>query len=90
MLDSWPHMTEWTAAIFGVAGTLLLAGRSRVAGWGFVAYLASNVGWLVFSWEQALWPLFAQQLMFTMSSLYGVWVWLIKPARRVRQGSSQR
>jgi nicotinamide riboside transporter PnuC len=70
---------EWAAAAFGVAGTLLLATRGRFAGWGFVAYLASNAGWIVFAWRGGHWALLAQQLAFTVSSLIGAWVWLLQP-----------
>lgn len=72
---------EASAAAFGVLGTLLLAGRSRRAGWGFVAYLVSNAGWLAFAWERGLWALLAQQAVFTLCSVYGVWNWLVRPAR---------
>ncbi|MFN7154152.1 MAG: nicotinamide mononucleotide transporter [Acidovorax sp.] len=77
-MNGLPYI-EISAALLGVLGTLLLAGRSRMAGWGFVAYLASNAGWLAFSWDMALWSLFAQQLVFTGCSLYGVWTWLVRP-----------
>lgn len=70
------------AAVFGVAGTLLLAIKSRKAGWGFVAYLVSNIAWLADAWIRGHWPLFAQQLAFLASSLVGIWVWLLRP--RVR------
>lgn len=72
--------TELFAAAFGLIGTLLLATRSRHAGWGFLCFLASNGGWLVFAWTHAHWPLFVQQLGFTVSSLLGIWVWVIAPA----------
>ena len=78
-MNGLPYI-EISAAFFGVLGTVLLAGRSRLAGWGFVAYLASNAGWLVFAWDMALHGLFAQQLVFTLCSLYGVWTWLVRPA----------
>ena len=80
---------EISAALMGVIGTLLLAGRSRLAGWGFVAYLVSNAGWLVFSWDQSLWALFAQQLVFTACSLYGVWTWLVRPKLGRAKGGAQ-
>lgn len=70
---------ELTAAAFGVLGTVLLALNGRRAGWGFVAYLASNAGWIAFAWAHNHWGLLAQQVAFTGSSLLGVWVWLIKP-----------
>lgn len=37
---------EWTAALFGMLGAVLLALKGQRAGWGFVAYLASNAGWI--------------------------------------------
>ena len=97
-----PTLTlELTAAAFGVLGTMLLALKGPRAGWGFVAYLVSNAGWIAFAWRLGHWGLLAQQVAFTASSLLGVWVWLIQPirARRrvaaantevVRRGASER
>ena len=87
-MNGLPYI-EISAALLGVLGTLLLAGRSRLAGWGFVAYLLSNAGWLVFSWDMALWSLFAQQLAITGCSLYGVWTWLVRPALGGTKGGAQ-
>ncbi|MBQ0917224.1 hypothetical protein KBW71_02105 [Hydrogenophaga aromaticivorans] len=78
---------ELTAAAFGVAGTILLALNGPRAGWGFVAYLVSNGGWIAFAWIHGHWALLAQQLAFTASSLLGVWVWLVKP--RVATGAQE-
>lgn len=77
-------MTLWielTAAAFGVLGTLLLALNGPRAGWGFVAYLVSNAGWILFAWKHAHWGMLAQQVAFTASSLLGAYVWLLKPRR---------
>ena len=87
-MNGLPYI-EISAALMGVVGTLLLAGRSRLAGWWFVAYLVSNAGWLVFSWDMALWALFAQQLVFTACSLYGVWTWLVRPKLGRAKGGAQ-
>lgn len=70
---------ELTAAAFGVLGTILLALNGPRAGWGFVAYLASNAGWICFAWWHSHWGLLAQQVAFTASSLLGVWLWLVRP-----------
>lgn len=70
---------EISAALFGVLGTLLLAFKSRWAGWGFVLYLASNFGWLVFAYDHGHAFLFGQQVAFTVSSLVGIWIWLLRP-----------
>jgi hypothetical protein len=76
----------WTAdfagLVFGVAGTLLLATKGRLAGWGFVAFLGSNLGWIVFAREHDHSKLLAQHLIFSTCSLVGVWVWLVQPRAR--------
>lgn len=69
---------ELLAAFFGVLGTVLLAINGPRAGWGFVAYLASNAGWIAFAWINAHWGLLAQQIAFTLSSLFGIWRWLLR------------
>lgn len=69
---------EAIAAFFGVLGTLLLATKGRFAGWGFVAFLGSNAGWLYFSYFNAHFWMFLQQVAFTLSSLVGIYVWLLR------------
>lgn len=70
---------ELVAAAFGVLGTVLLALNGKRAGWGFIAYLVSNAGWILFAWMHAHWGMLAQQVAFTASSLLGAYVWLWKP-----------
>lgn len=70
---------ELVAAAFGVLGTVLLALNGKRAGWGFIAYLVSNAGWILFAWMHAHWGMLAQQVAFTLSSFLGVWMWLIRP-----------
>jgi hypothetical protein len=72
-------MMTWAAAFFGVAGTVLLALNGRRAGWGFVAFVASNAGWMTFAWIQSNWPLLTQYVAFTTSALLGIWLWLVRP-----------
>lgn len=72
--------TELFAAATGLIGTLLLACNGRFAGFGFVAFLGSNAGWLAFAWSHGHWPMFVQQIGFTASSLIGIYVWIIRPA----------
>jgi hypothetical protein len=70
---------DFAGLVFGVAGTLLLATKGRLAGWGFVAFLGSNLGWILFAYEHAHVKLLAQHLIFSVSSLFGVWMWLLWP-----------
>ncbi len=70
---------ELLSAVLGVTGTLLLAVRSRYAGWAFVAYLISNIGWITFGAIHSHWGLLAQHVVFSLTSLIGIWTWLLKP-----------
>ncbi len=70
---------EIFASMCGLSGSLLLALKGRFASWGWVMFLLSNVGWLVFGFGHSHWFFFMQQLGFTLTSLIGLWVWLIKP-----------
>ena len=78
------NIVEIAAALCGLSGTLLLALKSRWAGWGFVAFLGSNAGWLAFAWHQGHQFMFIQQVGFTLSSFIGIWKWLIEPAIQAR------
>lgn len=77
-----PIAIEILASAFGLAGTTLLAFNGKRAGWGFVAFLASNAGWLAFSFAGGHWFMFAQQVGFTITSLIGIWTWLLRPPAR--------
>jgi len=71
---------EILSMMTGITGTLLLAIKSRFAGWAFVAYLASNMGWVAFGAAHEHWGLVIQHLVFAITSVIGIWVWLAKPA----------
>lgn len=73
------RFTEYTAAIFGVAGTLLLAFNNQWSGWGFVCYLVSNVCWIAFASSHKHLGLLLQNVAFFACGLWGVYRWLIVP-----------
>lgn len=68
---------EAAAALFGLVGAYLLAAKGTHAGLGFVAFLASNAGWIAFGWIRRHWFLVIQQVGFTASSLLGIWNWVL-------------
>ncbi|ABM34668.1 hypothetical protein QRO08_03630 [Paracidovorax citrulli] len=84
------HFAEIFGAALGLAGTVLLALRGRWAGWGFVAYLGSNVSWLVFSHSFAHWAMFVQYLGFTLTSLLGIWTWIVHPFLQREETAEER
>ena len=69
---------ETAAAAFGMLGAALLASAVH-PGLGFAAFLVSNVGWLAFSAGHGHWRLFAQQCVFLLTSLVGLWNWWLAP-----------
>lgn len=73
-------LVEWSGAILGLVGSLLLALNVHVSGYGFVAFLASNLCWLVFGIKSRAWGLVTMQVGFTLTSLMGIYNWFIKPS----------
>jgi hypothetical protein len=71
------HWIEAAAAACGLAGSFLLATKGQHAAWGWLAFLASNVGWIAFGWIRRHWFLLLQQVGFTASSLWGIWKWML-------------
>ncbi len=67
---------EWGGCAAGLAGSLLLALDASFSGWGFVAYLASNLCWSAFAVATRCRGLLAMQAGFTATSLLGLWRWM--------------
>lgn len=72
-------IVQWLAAAFGVAGALILAVPGVDPKWGFAAFLVSNLGWLAFGTKKRHWGLVAQQAVFLITSLIGLWNWWLGP-----------
>lgn len=79
-----PGLFELLAASAGLMGTLLLAFKSRASGWGFVLYLVSNVAWIGFAMEHGFWALAVQHAGFLITSVIGIWMWLVVPFVQAR------
>lgn len=71
---------EWIGCGFGAFGALLLAMNRPYSGWGFVAFLASNVCWMVFGVATGAMGLVAMQMVMTGTSLLGIYRWM--PVRK--------
>lgn len=76
---SAPLFLEVASAVLGLSGALLLATRSRWAGWAWVVWLASNAGWIAFGVAGGHWGLVAQNAGFAVTSGLGAWTWLVRP-----------
>ena len=76
---------EMLSAGLGLLGAILLATKSLYAGLAFVAWFVSNLGWLIFGAHNDHWFFFVQQIGFTVTSVLGIWNWLVNPALRPAQ-----
>lgn len=63
---------ETFGAATSIAGALLMATMGNPA-LAFGLFLVSNLAWLAFACGRGHWGLFAQQCLFLLSSLLGLW-----------------
>jgi|UniRef100_E6QWC3 hypothetical protein len=68
---------EWAGCITGLSGASLLAMNNRYSGWGFALFLASNLAWIMFGLLTHATGMVVMQLGFTVTSMVGVWKWLV-------------
>ncbi len=68
-------LLEWLGCMTGLLGAMLLALNNRYSGYGFVAFLASNVCWVMYGMLGGAWGLVVMQLGFTATSLLGLYRW---------------
>jgi hypothetical protein len=76
------NVAEAAGAVSALVGAWLLALRLPYSHWGWVAYLVSNMCWLVFAILIGRWWLLLQTMGFIISSLVGVWNFCISPGRK--------
>lgn len=79
---SWISFFEWMGCVLGLTGSLLMARATSISRWGWVAFLGSNIAWIAYSQLVGATGLFIQQIGFTLTSLYGLWRWILKDALR--------
>lgn len=72
-----PRVLEWSGALTGLVGSALLATNSDVSGWGFVAFLISNLFWIGFGLMHRMHGMLLMQLGFTATSMIGVYRWML-------------
>ncbi len=73
----WVNALEWAGCATGLLGAWLLALNNRLSGWGFAAFLVSNVLWIAFGVATGAAGLVVMQVGFTATSLLGMYRWLI-------------
>lgn len=83
-------LIEWAGCLFGVLGAGLLALNNRWSGWGFVLFLGSNAAWIAFGLITGAMGLVTMQIVFTATSLVGIWQWLIRPRFEARRATASR
>ena len=66
----------WVGSILGLIGAALLALNFEYSGYGWFAFLASNVAWIAYGLRTKTRSLLTMQLGFTLTSIIGLYRWL--------------
>ncbi|CAB5514258.1 hypothetical protein LMG26857_03316 [Achromobacter anxifer] len=67
---------EWAGCVTGLFGSYLVAANVSVSGFGFVAFLASNMLFLAYGIKTKAWGIVTMQMGYTGSSVMGIMRWL--------------
>jgi len=70
-------LLEWLGAWSGLAGAALLAVRCRYSPYGWLLFLLSNFCWIAFAARSGIEGLQLQHVGFMLTSLLGIYRWLI-------------
>ena len=68
---------EWTGAALGLAGAALFSLNLRASRFGWLLFLLSNFVWIAYGIKAGAHWLVAMQVGFTLTSLVGVYRWLV-------------
>lgn len=68
-------VAEWCGCGFGLLGALVLALKMPWAGYGFVAFLLSNICWIIYGVMIGSWGLVSMQIGFMLTSALGIYRW---------------
>jgi hypothetical protein len=68
---------EWMASVTGLVGAALVASNTSFAGYGFVAYLLSNLGWLYYGLRTKTRSMVLMQIGFLATTALGIKNWLL-------------
>ena len=67
------EVIEWLASLSALLGAALLASHSRIASYGWLCFLLSNIAWITVAINTDQTPLLVMQLGFTITSAIGLY-----------------
>jgi hypothetical protein len=85
-----PTLLQWVGCVLVLAGSLLLAVKGRLSGYAFVLFLVSNAIWAAFGVGTSAPGLVVMQGGCSITSVIGVWQWLLRPRIEARALSVRR
>lgn len=65
-------MIEWLFAALSIGGAILNVLKNR---WGFVLWIAANIGWVVVDIQMELWAQIPIWVVFSVISAWGFFKW---------------
>jgi hypothetical protein len=69
-------VAEWFGFVSAGIGAITLALNVPWSGYGWYAFLCSNIAWVVYAAKRRIWSILLMQLVFATTSLVGIHRWL--------------
>ncbi len=71
------EVIEWSGSATGAAGALLLALNIPFSGYAWILMLMSNAAWIAYARANHVHSILLMQLVYTTTSLVGIYRWLM-------------
>lgn len=70
------RVAEWLGSLLGILGASMLAVNAPWSGYGWWAFLASNLAWMVYAILGSVRSILLMQIVFMATSVLGIVRWL--------------
>ncbi len=82
MMSTIDIISQFGIAIFGISSIILVARKNK---WGFVLGLLSQPFFIITSYINKQWGIFILSLVYTISWIYGIYMWFFKKTTSSQQ-----
>jgi hypothetical protein len=71
----WHKCVEWAGTAMAVLGSIIIASNIGLNWWGYWAFLASTIAFMIVTYPLKLWAIFSLNLFYFVINVWGLIRW---------------